>query len=163
MSLTIHEASPDDAATIHRLIQALAEYEREPDAAEVTPEILRTQMSAESPPFRCLVAEWDGIPAGMALFFQTYSTWTGRPGLYLEDLFVEEEHRGRSIGKALMEHLARRAVAEGCGRFEWSLLDWTEPAIGFYKRLGAVPQDEWTVYRLAGDALARVGSAPDNA
>lgn len=159
MSVTIREARPDDAPTIYRFIRALADYEREPDAVEVTPEILRTQMTAESPPFGCLIAEWKGAPAGMAMFFQTYSTWTGCPGLYLEDLFVDEEHRGKGIGNALMVHLAQHAVAHGLGRFEWSILDWNERAIGFYERLGAVAQDEWTVYRLAGDALARLGSA----
>lgn len=160
MSLAIREAGPGDAPTIYRFIRALADYEREPDAVEVTPEILRRQMTTEPPPFGCVVAEWEGVPAGMALFFETYSTWTGRSGLYLEDLFVDEEHRGKGIGNALMVYLAQHAVARGLGRFEWSILDWNEPAIGFYQRLGAVPQDEWTVYRLAGDALARLGSTP---
>jgi GNAT superfamily N-acetyltransferase len=113
-------------------------------------------MLGDRPPFECLIGELDGAPAGFALFFQNYSTWTGKPGIYLEDLFVRPEARGRGLGKALLVHLAGIACERGCGRFEWAVLDWNRPAIEFYESLRAKPMAEWTVYRLAGDALRRL-------
>jgi GNAT superfamily N-acetyltransferase len=153
---SIRVATPDDAEILHRLICALAEYEREPDAVEVTPEILREQLAAERPPFECVLAVRDGEALGFALFFESYSTWTGRPGIYLEDLYVVESERGNGTGRALLRRLAEIAVERGCGRLELAALDWNEPAIGFYRRHGAEPMDEWTVYRFAGEALRRL-------
>jgi len=135
----------------------LATYEREPDAVETTSDTLRAQLSAERPPFECVIAELDGAPAGFALFFHNYSTWRGRPGVYLEDLFVRKHLRGKGIGKALLLEVARTAVARDCARLEWAVLDWNQSAIDFYLSLGAVPMSEWTVFRLTGDALARLG------
>lgn len=154
MPLEITPATPADAALIHRFICELAEYEREPDAVEVTAAELAAQMAEPRPPFECVLASLDGEPAGFALFFHNYSTWRGRRGLYLEDLYVTPAQRGRGVGKALLDHLAQLAVARGCARFEWSVLDWNTPAIDFYRSLGAVPMDGWTVWRLDGAALA---------
>lgn len=155
--VTVRPAVAGDAETIHVFIRALAAYEREPDAVEATPESLRAQLAAERPPFECLLAEEDdGAPLGFAVYFHNYSTWRGRPGLYLEDLFVPPEHRGRGVGRTLLVALARIAVARGCARMEWAVLDWNEPALGFYRALGAESLGEWTVHRLTGDALSRL-------
>jgi len=155
----IRSAVPADAESVLAFIQALAEYEREPDAVEVTADTLRTQIASDDPPFECLLCEEDGVARGFALFFRTYSTWKGRPGLWLEDLFVPEEHRGRGIGLALFRAVAAITVERGYARMEWSVLDWNEPAIGFYRRLGATSMDEWTTNRLTGDELRDVASA----
>lgn len=156
----IREAAPADAATIHRLIVELAVYEREPDAVEATPETLAAQLAAERPPFECVLAsvELDGTrrDVGMALFFPTFSTWTGRPGIHLEDLFVERRARGRGVGLALLRHLAALTIARGGRRLEWAVLDWNRPSIDFYESLDAVAMDEWVTYRLTGDPLAAV-------
>ncbi len=157
---SIRFAGPADAEQIHRFVCALAEYEKEPDAVEATPEDLRSQLASERPPFECLISEWDGRPVGFALFFQSYSTWRGRAGLYLEDLFVEPEERGRGHGLALLRRLAALAVERRCARLEWAVLDWNEPSIRFYRALGAEPMDEWTTYRLTGDALSSLAEAP---
>lgn len=149
----IRIATPDDAATILRFIRELADYEREPDAVEVTLDTLREQLASARPPFECVIAELAGEPVGFALFFANYSTWRGRAGLYLEDLYVTPEARGSGVGKALLRHLAALAVARGCVRMEWSVLDWNAPAIGFYDSIGASPMSQWTVYRLADGAL----------
>ena len=154
----IRFAGPEDAATILAFIHDLACYEREPDAVEVTEAELAAQMREPTPPFECLLAEEDGEPLGFALFFHTYSTWRGRRGVWLEDLFVPPAHRGRGVGAALLTELARIAVDRGCARFEWSVLDWNEPAIRFYRSLGAQPQDEWTRWRLDGGALAKLAA-----
>lgn len=155
MPVRLRPAGPGDAPEIHRLIVALATYEREPDAVEVTPDTLRDQLAAERPPFACLLAEADDHQVvGFALYFHNYSTWRGRPGLYLEDLFVEPAHRGRGIGRALLVALARIAVERGCARMEWAVLDWNAPAIAFYQGLGARPVDGWKIYRLTGQALS---------
>ncbi len=151
--MNIRIAGPQDAAVIHRLICMLAEYEREPDAVETTPARLHQQLGMERPPFECLLAEWEGEVVGFALFFHNYSTWRGRQGLYLEDLFVPPEHRRRGVGRALLRALAALAVQRDCARMEWSVLNWNELAHGFYRQLGAVPMEEWTVWRLTGDAL----------
>jgi GNAT superfamily N-acetyltransferase len=167
MPCHIRPAVPADAPAIHALIVALATYEKEPDAVEVTVETLAAQLAADSPPFECLIAVERKSAAehenaiGFALFFPSYSTWRGRPGLYLEDLFVIPERRGHGVGRALLQHLAEIAVTRDYARMEWSVLDWNVPAIDFYRALGARPMDEWTTYRLTGDALATLaGSAP---
>jgi len=138
---------------ILRLVRDLAEYERAPDAVVATEEDFLRHGFGPSPRFSVLLAEEDGQVAGFALWFFTFSTWLGRPGLYLEDLFVRPELRGRGIGKAMMIELARIAVREECGRFEWSVLDWNQPSIDFYRSLGARLMEEWVVCRLEGDAL----------
>ena len=151
--LVIRAAQPDDVGTILKLIRALAEYEHEPKAALATEQdLLRDGFGAE-PKFRCVIAEWDGAPVGFALYFYNYSTWKGRPGIYLEDLFVWPEYRGKGIGKALLLHLARTAVVENCGRYEWQVLDWSTPAIEFYEGLGAKRMKEWLPMRVEGKAL----------
>lgn len=149
----IRPATTDDAATILRFIRELAVYEREPDAVEVTVETLREQLSSPRPPFECVIGELADEPVGFALFFANYSTWRGRAGLYLEDLYVTPQARGAGVGKALLRHLAALAVGRGCVRMEWSVLDWNAPAIGFYESIGAAPMSQWTVYRLADGAL----------
>ncbi|HZO83224.1 MAG TPA: GNAT family N-acetyltransferase [Candidatus Binataceae bacterium] len=156
MALTIRFAAPADAELILHFIRGLAEYERQPDAVRASAASLRAQMEAADPPFECLIAERDGEPAGFALFFRNYSTWSGRPGLYLEDLFVSEPHRGHGVGKALLKRLAAIALERGWARMEWAVLDWNTAAQGFYRALGAFPKDEWTVWRLDGAALASV-------
>lgn len=161
MPLQIRFATPDDASLLHRFVRELAEYEREPLAVKVTEEELRAQLSQPRPPFECLIAErGDEGPEvqalGFALFFASYSTWRGRPGIYLEDLYVPPVHRGAGVGRALLAALARLARERGCARLEWSVLDWNTPAIGFYERLGATAMSEWTIFRLTDDALERL-------
>ena len=158
MSFTLRCAVPADAEVLHQFICELATYEREPDAVEVTTAELAAQLGASKPPFECVLAELEGVAVGFALFFHNYSTWRGRRGLYLEDLFVDPAHRGLGIGAALFARLARIAVQRGCARMEWSVLDWNTPAIGFYERLGAGMMDGWHVWRLTGAALAQVAS-----
>jgi GNAT superfamily N-acetyltransferase len=138
-------------------IRALAAYEKLEHEVDASVEDLRAALFAPQPRAFCDIAAWDGVPAGFALWFYNFSTFRGRHGIYLEDLFVLPDLRGRGIGKALLLSLAQRAVREGCARVEWSVLDWNKPAIDFYASLGAVPMDEWTVFRLTGDALARAG------
>jgi len=149
-------AARADVPAIVSLIRALAEYERLSDAVVLDPVALTEHLFGPRPYAECLVAEDAGAVVGFALFFHNYSTFVGKPGLYLEDLFVLPEQRGKGYGKALFVELAKLAIARNCGRLEWSVLDWNEPAIGFYKKLGAVPMDEWTVYRLSGDTLAKL-------
>lgn len=161
MPARLRPAGPDDAATIHRLIVDLATYEREPDAVVATPEGLRAQLAMDRPPFECLLVEDDGVVVGFALYFHNYSTWRGRPGLYLEDLYVEPSQRGRGHGKRLLIRLAQIAVERGCARMEWNVLDWNEPALNFYRSLGAEPLSEWTVHRLTGAALLALSRAPE--
>lgn len=180
-SPVIRPAEPRDVDELHRLIHALAAYEREPDAVEATADDLRAALFPDSgePAAYAHVAEItpldgamdatsdgtnDGTSrrdvrvVGMALWFTTYSTWTGRPGIWLEDLFVDPEHRGSGLGRGLLAALARACVDRGLTRLEWSVLDWNTPSIDFYRALGAVPQDAWTTHRLDGDALLRLGS-----
>ena len=157
MTFAIRMAGADDAPAILGLIEALAVYEKEPDAVEATEESLRRDLQGETHArIECLLAEVDREVVGMALFFHNYSTWKGRPGIYLEDLFVLPEYRSQGIGLGLMRHLARIAVERKCARFEWACLNWNEPAISFYESLGAVAQEEWTVHRLTGGALTRL-------
>ena len=155
MPVTIRRATFEDAETIHRFIVELAIYEKEPDAVEVTPAQLREQLGREHPPFECLIAELpDRGPVGFALYFANYSTWRGKPGIYLEDLYVSEEARGQGAGKALLLALARLTRARGGARLEWSVLDWNQPSIEFYRGLGAIEMSGWHVYRLTDEALA---------
>jgi GNAT superfamily N-acetyltransferase len=160
----IRPAGPTDLPELLRLIRALADYEREPDAVETTQADLRDALFPEAPAVakvRALVAEVDGRVVGMAVYFVSFSTWTGRHGIYLEDLFVAHEQRGRGIGRDLLAALAREAVDNGFRRLEWAVLDWNESAISFYKSLGAHPMDEWTTFRLTGEALTQLSrSAP---
>ncbi len=154
--LKIRAATREDVALMLELIRALAVYEREPDAVTATEADILRDGFGPSPKFRCVIAEWDGHAAGFAFWFYNYSTWQGRPGLYLEDLFVKPEFRGKGIGKALLLHLAKVAVDEGCGRFEWSVLDWNSPAIEFYESLGAKLHKEWLRMRVEGEALTKL-------
>lgn len=158
--LNIRAAERSDTALILELIRGLAEYEKLSHEVVATPELLEKWLFGERPVAEVLIAEWEGLPRGFALFFHNFSTFLGRPGFYLEDLYVQPEFRGRGIGKALLLRLARLAVERGYGRVEWSVLDWNEPAIRFYKSLGAKPMDEWTVFRLTGDGLSSAGGAP---
>ena len=157
--MTIRPATPADIPAILQLIVDLAVYEREPDAVKATVAGLTATLFGPTPSAEAIVAELAGAVVGVALFFTNFSTWSGRNGVYLEDLYVRPEARGTGLGKALLQRLAALAVARGCARVEWSVLDWNAPAIDFYRSLGAVPKDEWTVYRLDGDALARFGAA----
>jgi GNAT superfamily N-acetyltransferase len=159
MKITIRFAGPDDATTIYRFIKELAVYEREPDAVKVVPETLAAQMRQKTPPFEALIAEEEGVPIGFALFFHSYSTWRGRRGLHLEDLYVTLDKRGKGAGGALLSALAQLAIERDCARLEWWVLNWNEPAIQFYTSLGAKPQTEWTGWRLTDaplEALANV-------
>jgi GNAT superfamily N-acetyltransferase len=157
-ALRIRPAIVADVPTILRLIRGLAEYERLLDECVATEAQLRDTLFGDRPQAEVVIAEWEGEPAGFALFFHNYSTFLARRGLYLEDLFVLPAHRSRGIGKALLVHLARLAVARQCGRFEWSVLDWNAPAIGFYRALGAVPMEDWTIMRVSGEALGRLAA-----
>jgi GNAT superfamily N-acetyltransferase len=149
----IRPATPEDVKTVCRLIRALAEYERLTHALQLNEGRLREHLFGPRPVAEVLLAEEAGTVVGYALFFPTYSTFRCRPALYLEDLFVEPTHRGKGHGKALLAAVARAAVERGCTRLEWTVLDWNEPAIRFYRALGAEPMDTWTIYRLGGDAL----------
>lgn len=159
MTATIRTAQPDDCETIASLIRELADYERLLDQVKATGEDLRRNLFGPRPFAEAIIAEWENQPVGFALFFHNFSTFRGQPGLYLEDLFVKPSHRGRGIGKALLATLAKLAVERNCGRMEWSVLNWNEPAIGFYQSLGARPMDEWTVYRVDEEPLRRLASA----
>lgn len=156
MDLSLKMATEQDVPVILTFIRALAEYERMADAVIATEDGLRQTLFGPRPYAECVIARWQGQPAGFALFFHNYSTFLGRPGLYLEDLFVKPELRGQGVGRALLQFLARLAQERNCGRLEWSVLDWNEPAIGFYKSIGAVPLDDWTIFRLKDEALSRL-------
>jgi GNAT superfamily N-acetyltransferase len=155
----IRPATVGDVAAIHDLICELAEYERARDQVEATPDQLRAALFGPTPAVHALVAEVGGDVVGFALYFLNFSTWEGVHGIYLEDLYVRAQHRGAGWGKALLTALAAIAVDRGYARVEWSVLDWNEPSIGFYRRLGAVAMDEWTVFRLTGEALATAATA----
>jgi GNAT superfamily N-acetyltransferase len=157
--LQIRSATPEDIPQILAFIREFAEYERAPEQAIAKGEDLMRDGWGKEPKFRVVIAEWQGTPAGFALFFYNYSTWQGQPGLYLEDLFVRPAFRGKGVGKALLLHLAQIAVRENCGRFQWQVLDWNTPAIDFYKSLGARVLDEWLTMRVEGEALERLGKS----
>ncbi len=157
--LNIRTASANDIPLILEFIRDLAEYEKAPEQAVASAEDLRRDGFTGSPKFRVLIAEWDGEPAAFALFLYHYSTWTGRPTLFLEDLFVRPRFRGQGIGKALLLRLAKTAVDEGCARFEWQVLDWNTPSIEFYQSLGAKVMKEWLTMRVSGEELVRLARA----
>ena len=157
--LSIRTGTASDVSTLLTLVRELATYEREPGAVTATEADFLKHGFGERPFFRTLMAEWSAEPAGFALYFFGFSTWTGGPTLFLEDLFVREAHRKKGIGLALMKRLAREAVERGCTRFVWQVLDWNEPSIAFYQSLGAVLMDEWTVCRLNGPALTALAEA----
>src|SRR6478672_6612343 len=158
-TLRIERATERDVPLILRLITALAEYERMSDEVVTTEDGLRRTLFGPRPAAEVVVAYAGDEPAGFALFFHNYSTFLGKPGLYLEDLFVVPKFRGSGFGRALLAHLAALAVERGCGRFEWSVLDWNEPAIGFYTKLGAKPMADWTIFRVTGDALHELAAS----
>jgi len=157
-SITIRPARPDDSTLIAGLIHELAAYERAPDECHATPELVRAALFPASgrAQAECLIGEIGGVPQGFAVFFHNFSTWRARAGLYLEDLFVRPEARGVGLGKALFCRVARIAVDRGCPRYEWNVLDWNAPALDFYRSMGAVALEGWTIHRLDGDALTRV-------
>lgn len=155
-AIAIRPAVAADVPLVLDFIRALADYERLRDACVATEDALHATLFGARPAAEVVLAELDGAPVGFALFFHNYSTFLAKPGLYLEDLFVRPAARGHGVGKALLVHLAGLAVARGCGRFEWSVLDWNAPAIGFYRALGAEPLDDWTVMRVTGEALGRL-------
>ena len=157
-TITLRSATRTDVPQILSFIRELAEYEKLAHEAVATEAGMSEQLFGTRPAAEVVMAEVDGQPAGFALFFQNFSTFLGQPGLYLEDLFVRPQYRGLGLGRRLMVHLARLAVERGYGRFEWSVLDWNEPAIRFYRSLGAQGQDEWTVQRVSGDALRALAS-----
>jgi GNAT superfamily N-acetyltransferase len=159
----IRPATVDDVPVVVSLVHELATYEREPDAVVASEDDFRTALFGPTPKVFCLVAEDSadgdgGVVVGFAVWFFTFSTWLGRHGVYLEDLFVKPDVRGAGHGRALLTELARIAVAEGCGRVEWAVLDWNSPAQGFYRSLGAEPMEDWTTWRLTGDALTALGT-----
>jgi GNAT superfamily N-acetyltransferase len=154
--LVLRPAEPRDVPSIRALIRELAEYEKAPQEAVATEEDLLRDGFGPSPRYFCVMASWDGAPAGFAFYFHNYSTWQGKWGLYLEDLFVRPQFRGRGIGKALLVELARIAVRKGCGRFQWQVLDWNTPAVRFYEKLGARALKEWWTMRIDGEALERL-------
>ena len=156
--MKIRLAQPSDVEDIHRLIYELAVYEKAPEEMVATIDQINTSLFIESPVAFCHVAVVEGKIVGIALWFLNYSTWLGKAGIYLEDLFVQPEYRGHGIGKSIMQTLAALCVERGYERFQWWVLDWNKPSIDFYESLGAVPMDEWTVFRLSGDALKKFAS-----
>jgi GNAT superfamily N-acetyltransferase len=156
----IRPAQSEDVADIFRLIQALAEYEKLANEVVASEDKLRVALFSDRPAAETLVAVHDGRAVGFAQFFHNFSTFRGARGLYLEDLFVEPDHRGNGLGRRLLKELAQIAVERECERMEWSVLDWNAPAIGFYKSLGAAPLDDWSIFRLTGDALQTFAAVP---
>jgi len=159
MSFAIRPVSPGDVPSVVALVHELAAYERAADQCSLADDQLRSALFGESAALFGHVATVDDDPVGCALWFLNFSTWRGVHGIYLEDLFVQPSHRGRGIGRALLVELARECVARGYARLEWAVLDWNEPAIGFYRSLGAAPQDEWTTFRLEGQSLFKLCDA----
>jgi GNAT superfamily N-acetyltransferase len=158
VTISLRVATRDDIALIAQFIRALADYEKLLDEVRLDEGVLAEKLFGPRPYAEVLIGEIDGQPQGFALFFHNFSTFEGRPGIYLEDLFVTPEARGSGLGTALLAELARLAVDRDCARLEWSVLDWNEPSIGFYKALGAKPMDEWTVFRLDGAALTNLAT-----
>src|SRR3954454_16379523 len=159
-SFEIRTTTEADVPFILSLIRELATYERAPDAVVATESGLREVLFGAKPSAEAFVRVEEGEPIGFVVYFHKFSTWLGRPGLYLEDLFVRPDRRGKGYGRALLERLAQIAQERGCGRMEWAVLDWNEPAIQFYRKLGAQPMDEWTVFRLTDDGIARLAERP---
>jgi GNAT superfamily N-acetyltransferase len=151
--VTVRDVRPQDVPAVVKLVHELADYERAPDECHLTDEQLHAALFGASPALFGFVAELGGEVVGFALWFLNFSTWRGVHGIYLEDLYVRPEHRGHGLGRLLLARLARECVARGYARLEWSVLDWNDPALGFYRRIGAVPMDGWTVHRLTDDAL----------
>jgi GNAT superfamily N-acetyltransferase len=158
--IQIRPARPDDVAQIYAFIRELADYERAPDAVTGTPELLHDALFGLAPSAEALMAEVDGAPVGFALIHGTFSTWECRPGIWLEDLYVPPEHRRLGVGGELLRAVAALAVERGCARLEWNALDWNDPALRFYAKLGAERLSEWELHRLDGEALQRVAAAP---
>jgi GNAT superfamily N-acetyltransferase len=159
MEITIRPATAADVPLILSFIKGLAEYEKLAHEVRATEAGLRETLFGPKPAAEVVIAHADGAPVGFCLFFHNYSTFMGQPGLYLEDLFVQPEWRGKGVGRALLSHLAKLAVQRKCARFEWAVLDWNAPAIAFYRSLGAAPMHDWTVFRLAGEALTALAGA----
>ena len=157
--LAINPASEDDLPVILRFIEDLAIYERLRSSCVATIDKLRQTLFTSPPAAEVVIARLDGQPVGFALFYHNYSTFLAQRGLFLEDLFVNPDARNSGVGRALLSHLAQIAIDRNCGRFEWNVLDWNEPAITFYKRIGAMPMDDWTTFRVSGDALKQLASA----
>ena len=155
----IRSAKPEDLSEIASLIKELADYERAPEQAIATIEDLSAALFGPSPKVFCEIVEVDGVVLGFAIWFLNFSTWQGKHGIYLEDLFIRPQYRGSGWGRKLLEHLAAKCIENNWGRFQWWVLDWNEPAIEFYKALGAAPMDEWTVYRVAGEELKKLGES----
>lgn len=153
MSITIRDAIASDAQIIYDFIIELAVYEKEPNAVVTTVEETREKVFGDNSSVKALICEQDGIAIGHAIYFYNYSTWLGKYGIYLEDLYVSQDKRGNGAGKAMLKHLAQKALKEECGRFEWSCLDWNTPSREFYESIGAKSQDEWVGYRLEGERL----------
>jgi GNAT superfamily N-acetyltransferase len=154
--LNLRTANRQDIPLIRSFIRELAEYEREPNAVHITEDDILRDGFGSKPKFRAIIAEWNGAPAGMALFFHYYSTWQGRPGIYLEDLFVRQEFRRKGVGEALMIHLAGIALAENCYGLRWEVLNWNESAIEFYRHLGSGFRENWKVMQIAGEELKQL-------
>jgi GNAT superfamily N-acetyltransferase len=152
-ALRLRDARVEDLGTIENLVRALARYERLEHEVVATPEHLREALFGPAPKVFALICEWEGRPVGLCIWFYNFSTFLGRHGIYIEDIFVEPEFRGRGIGREVFRHLASRAIAEGCGRIEWQVLNWNEPAINFYRGIGAVARSDWHIRRITGDAL----------
>ena len=157
-AIEIRKAEENDVPLILEFIQSLAEYERLRDSCIATEDLLRRTLFGERPAAEVIIAAIDGAPAGFALFFHNYSTFLAQRGIYLEDLFVRPEARGRGVGFALLSELARIAIDRDCGRLEWAVLDWNQLAIDFYKRIGANPLDDWTVFRMTGEPLKELAA-----
>jgi GNAT superfamily N-acetyltransferase len=155
---TIRFAKPEDAPLVFAFIQGIAEYEKLSHELEATEDDIRRALSGDSPRVEVLLADWAGEPAAFALFFHNFSSFVGRRGLYLEDLYVKPEYRGRGLGRRLLLELVRLARERGCGRMEWIALDWNRPAIDFYEQLGARPMNEWVLFRLSAENINRLGS-----
>ena len=156
--MIIRPAKENEVGIVLQLIHDLAHYEKAPNEVEATEKELLETIFAKEPRVFCDLVEVDGDIAGMAIWFLNYSTWQGKHGIYLEDLFIKPEYRGKGYGKALLQHLAKLCDDRGYGRFQWWVLDWNSPAIEFYRNLGAVAMDEWTVYRVSGPALKELGN-----
>ena len=159
MGIRLRDAGPEDLDLVLHYIRSLAAYEKLAHEVKADAAMLGRFLFEEPRRAEALIAEWDGRPVGFAVWYYSFSTFLGRPSLYVEDVFVEPAMRGKGIGKAVFAHLARRALAEGCGRMEWSVLDWNAPSIAFYRSLGAKPREGWTLQQLTGEALSALAAA----